>query len=264
MGESARSYFALGPLAIDRVLQFFFVGYKQWASAHGLWRRRLVLTVALLGIVWVQFWAFHAAYVEQHSAAALAQRRLEQIQGKDGTGGLQKEIQDLRGTVQAKDKEIEAAKSAKTRTVYVQVPPPPVTVHVDSSGAYVQSHLSDAQKTKLRESLQPLLPEFKGKKFILFASNFDRASIYARDFRKLFKECGIDVQGPEIAGADSENDRGVLVGLRYPDHPSDLSLRFIAAIKAAGIDVETTLWGEKGEQMVVPPDFLDFDLFIVE
>jgi hypothetical protein len=264
MLASARSYLALGPVAVDRALQFFFVGYKNWASTHGPGRQRVVWTIAISGIIWVQFWAFHAEYEKQGETARLAQQRLESIQGTDGNGGLQHDVTDLHRQLDAKDKELQAVNASKVQIKYVQVPPPAVTVHVDAAGAYVQPHLSDTQKVKLKAALQPLLPDFGKKPFMVFISNFERSSIYGSEFMRALKGAGVDAYGPQLAGADKEGDRGVLVGLRDPEHPSELSKRFVAALESTGIEVKTTRWGYVDEPIPVQPDQLDFDLFIVE
>lgn len=262
---NARTYIGGGPLFLDRVLQTYSPGYRQWASAHGPTRRRVVWSVALVGLVWAQFQAFLGEHKEHGDAVLLARERLETIEGADGKGGLKHDVADLRSQIDAKDKELQAVKASKVQTKYVQVPPAPVTVHVDTAGAYVQPHLSDTQKAKLREALQPLLGDFGKKPFIIYMSNFERSAIYAREFMRVLKAAGVNAYGPEFASTDKEDDRGVLVGLLDPEHPSELSKRFIATLESAGIEVKTTLWGDPDQPVPkVQADQIDFDLFIVE
>jgi hypothetical protein len=262
---NARTYIGGGPLFLDRVLQTYSSGYRGWASAHGPTRRRVVWSVALVGLVWAQFQAFLGEHAEHGNAIHLARERLDTIQGADGKGGLKQDVADLRSELDAKDKELQAVKASKVQTKYVQVPAAPVTVHVDAAGAYVQPHLSDTQKAELREALQPLVGDFGKKPFIVYMSNFERSGIYAREFMRVLKAAGINAIGPELAGSTKEEDRGVMVGLHDPGHPSELSKRFMAALKSAGIEPQPTRWGDPDEPVpALEAGQLDFDLFIVE
>lgn len=68
----------------------------------------------------------------------------------------------------------------------------------------------------------------------------------------------IEHQRHGVIGYAMTGERGVFVGLRDPKQPSDVALKFIDAMRRAGIQVKTAHW--------TVPIFvqypLDFDLFI--
>jgi hypothetical protein len=69
----------------------------------------------------------------------------------------------------------------------------------------------------------------------------------------------MDVKTLLVTGVSySSTDHGIMVGLRTPDHPSDLALKFIDALRRGGLEVSTVEWSSP----VFAQYPLDFDLFI--
>jgi hypothetical protein len=107
----------------------------------------------------------------------------------------------------------------------------------------------------------PLAAEIKN---IAVFSDSPESSRYALDFMRTFKQSGIASLGVLQGFGQSDDDHGVLVGLLNPNAPSDLAKKYIAAPKAAGLEIKTTKWGSIDQTATVPQGQIDFDLFICE
>ena len=94
---------------------------------------------------------------------------------------------------------------------------------------------------------------------------------YAHDFVRLFESAGLNVAGPADDGRALHQDfevdeRGVMVGIHDPEHPSELSQRFVAALRSAGIKVKIIRFGLPGQPLLIDRNqpVYDFDLYVVE
>src|SRR5271157_3171839 len=125
--------------------------------------------------------------------------------------------------------------------------------------ASVQRHLSEDQKRKLAAGLRRL-PK-PTQILVVTTESPPEESRYAGDFVEVLQDVGWLPLGPVISTALSPNDRGVMVGLMNPDHPSDLAASFIDVLRGADLDVNTTQWKLIGVGGTLP-SMLDFDLFI--
>jgi hypothetical protein len=119
-----------------------------------------------------------------------------------------------------------------------------------------ERRLTVDQKKDLAAAMAPIAKLIQPGLVITFEGNAEEAR-FMHDFDLLFQT--LDVKTMSIVGyGNSPTERGVMVGLRAPDHPSDLALKFIEALRRGGITVTTTVW--------ISPMFgqfpLDFDLFI--
>jgi hypothetical protein len=118
-----------------------------------------------------------------------------------------------------------------------------------------QRHLTESQKEELTKALKPFSE--KVKTVAVLAETMEGGR-YASDFADAMKAANITPFGPRVGfGAKSENDKGIMVGLVDPDHPSDDATEFLKALETAGLTPHRT-------QAIadLPLQGNDFDLFI--
>jgi hypothetical protein len=122
-----------------------------------------------------------------------------------------------------------------------------------------ERHLTDEQKQELATALAPIAGDLRKAWLMITSESTGEAQRLAMDFASLFQE---DLKIATLRNngfAMLASEHGIMVGLRNPERPSDLALKFIDALKRGGLtDVKTTKWG-------IPPGDntpLDFDLFI--
>ena len=118
-----------------------------------------------------------------------------------------------------------------------------------------QRHLTDSQKEQLLNALRPLAASIPN--LMVFTEGTPEQMRYAWDFMDVLKRSGIEIIGPLQGVAESPTDKGVMVGVPNPDHPSELNIRFANALRAAGLEVHFT----KGASQL-PTEPIDFDLLI--
>ena len=116
--------------------------------------------------------------------------------------------------------------------------------------------LDTDQRHDLAIALAPIAKQIVPQLFVFFEGSQETMR-YSSDFMEVFKTMNVPVIGPNIGYRMNETDKGVLVGLKYPDHPSDLALKFIDALRKAGVEASTTHW-PNAESL----PGLDFNLFV--
>jgi hypothetical protein len=118
-----------------------------------------------------------------------------------------------------------------------------------------QRHLNETQKEELKNALLPFSEKVKT---IAVYSGTGEDSRYAYDFGQVMRAANITPMGPyPSAYPESENEKGVLVGLIDRDHPSDNAIQFIEALRAAGLNPHRT---KAGSNVALFGN--DFDLLI--
>jgi len=103
-------------------------------------------------------------------------------------------------------------------------------------------HLSDDERVKLISALKPL------------AESIQNVIVSVEGVPEAVR-IGANPIGPVFAWSEKDGDRGVMVGLAHPSKPSELAIKFIDVLKAAGFDIRVVQWRGKVSR-------LDFDLFI--
>jgi hypothetical protein len=114
-------------------------------------------------------------------------------------------------------------------------------------------HLSDDERVKLISALKPLAESIQN--VIVSVEGVPEAVRYSTEFIKILKDVGANPIGPVFAWSEKDGDRGVMVGLAHPSKPSELAIKFIDVLKAAGFDIRVVQWRGQVSR-------LDFDLFI--
>jgi hypothetical protein len=139
----------------------------------------------------------------------------------------------------------------------VQQSPSPasITVKVVPGDEPKQRHLTSGQKEKLLNALKPLATSIPS--LVVFSEGTAEQVRYLWDFMEVLKRNGINLIGPLPGAAESPTEKGVMVGVPNPDHPSELSVQFANALRSAGLEVRFT----KGASDL-PTGDVDFDLFI--
>jgi hypothetical protein len=117
--------------------------------------------------------------------------------------------------------------------------------------------LSDDEMRDLEIALAPLASSLKPSLILVFEPTGE-GTRYAFQFKSVFDKLKVPTIGINGFGLTND-DHGVLVGLKDPKQPSDLALKFIDALRRGGIDVKTTVWKSDAYAEQFP---LDFDLFI--
>jgi hypothetical protein len=124
-------------------------------------------------------------------------------------------------------------------------------------------HLEDIQKKDLAAALTPIANLIKPF-LVVTTEGTGESARYVQDFADILGTLNINMMG--TIGYAMTGDRGVFVGLRDPKQPSDLALKFIDAMRRAGIPVKTAHWTVPiSAHWTVPISVqypLDFDLFI--
>jgi hypothetical protein len=77
------------------------------------------------------------------------------------------------------------------------------------------------------------------------------------EFYKIFADAGLNPVGPFVSFPNFVSENGILVGLIDPEKPSDLAVKFMAALRSANVEIGTTHGpGSLGK--------MDFDLFVCD
>lgn len=118
-----------------------------------------------------------------------------------------------------------------------------------------QRRLTAEQQKDLASALAPIAKEITPVLYIFFEGTPEEAR-YASDFTAVFKKANVNYSGPFFGYAIADSEKGIIVGLKNPEHPSDLALKFIDALRKAGVEPSTTRWPVEN----LPG--LDFDLFV--
>jgi hypothetical protein len=127
---------------------------------------------------------------------------------------------------------------------------------IDALEPKQQRRLTAEQQSDLASALAPIAKEITPALYIFFEGTPEEAR-YLGDFVNILKKANINMFGPLIGYANTESDRGIMVGLKNPEHPSDLAVKFIDALRKAGVEPSTTHW-RNAESAPGP----DFDLFV--
>jgi hypothetical protein len=128
---------------------------------------------------------------------------------------------------------------------------------IDDLRPKFERRLSDQQKRDLTAALAPIVKQIVPG-LVITTEGTPEQGRYANEFVVLFKKLGLETLGPITGFSTSETDRGVMVGLKKPENPSDLALKFIDALRRSGLEVRTIQW----EGPVAANFPIDFDLFI--
>lgn len=221
------------------------------------WKRESLWGLLILGSAWgLTFFVSIAEiiYGDHIVFRNLAISRLEELQGKDGKGGLRAqaltnlaEIDRLHNEVEGLKDQLAEAQSTKPKEVVRYLPPPPITI----VNGQQQRSLTDYQREKLTEGLSPLKDRLQG---LMMFSEGGESSRYLLEFIALFRKIGIKTIGPEMSAPGDETQRGVMVGFHDLAHPSELGLQFVKVIREAGIEVREIKTDVSSPQ--------GFDLFI--
>jgi hypothetical protein len=116
---------------------------------------------------------------------------------------------------------------------------------------------------KLKEDQLKILTSHKdqilkfGKPIQIYTGIIGDSAASANEFVKFFKSQNIPASDP-TGFPCYMGERGVLIGLKDQDKPSDDAKTFQKILEDAGIHTSTTLWGLPA----APADSLDFDLYI--
>jgi hypothetical protein len=94
-----------------------------------------------------------------------------------------------------------------------------------------------------------------GQNLIVSVEGVPEAVRYSTEFIKILRDVGVNPIGPVFAWSEKDGNRGVMVGLAHPSKPSELAIKFIDALKAAGFEIRRVQWRGQVSR-------LDFDLFI--
>jgi hypothetical protein len=116
--------------------------------------------------------------------------------------------------------------------------------------------LNPDQQHDLEIALAPIANEIVPTLCVFFEGTPEGAR-YVGDFVAVFKKVNIGLLGPMVGSSNRESEKGVIVGLKNPEHPSDLALKFIDALHKAGVEPTTRQW-PNAENYPGP----DFALFI--
>jgi hypothetical protein len=116
--------------------------------------------------------------------------------------------------------------------------------------------LNPDQQHDLEVALAPIAKEIVPSLCVFFEGTPEEAR-YVGDFVTVFKKANIGLSGPMVAYRDRESEKGVIVGLKNPEHPSDVAIKFLDALRKAGVEPTTTQWAN-AENYPGP----DFALFI--
>jgi len=114
-------------------------------------------------------------------------------------------------------------------------------------------HLTEDQTAKLVSTLKPLAESIQN--LIVSVEGVPEAVHYSTEFIKILKDVGVNPIGPVFAWSEKDGDRGVMVGMAHPSKPSELAIKFIDALRAAGFEIRIVPWRGQVSR-------LDFDLFI--
>jgi hypothetical protein len=114
-------------------------------------------------------------------------------------------------------------------------------------------HISEKQKGTLL-SHKDELAKLK-KPILVYAWYLGDSVQYALEFVTLLSSNNILALGPMTTVCEKE-ERGILVGLKDKENPSDDAKTFIGALKSSGFVVNSTKWNMQKDAN------LDFDLFI--
>jgi hypothetical protein len=113
--------------------------------------------------------------------------------------------------------------------------------------------LTEQQRTSLHAASDWISQHVKT--LYLYAWSSGDSMRYAGDFRDQFNKDHVLTEGPILTSCDGKQ-RGILVGLRDPDRPSEDAMQFTRILQEAGFIVSYTKW-ETNQEFGQ-----DFDLFI--
>jgi hypothetical protein len=245
-------------LMVEPLLDYCIADYQRWANRYVSRERRTRFArwVSVIALLVVGAFAFKDQYEETKTfqdkagqADALAKARLAEIEGSDGKGGLKEQIASLQAQLKESQRELAQSQAVPPREVYKYLPAPPVTVAVQIP----QRHLSQSERQALQTALASMKDQLKG--LIVFSEGVE-STRYALDFVDVLKKAGVTTvfDWPVPAYGTLDSDKGVLVGFKDPQNPSDLGKRFMDVLRSAGLSVHSTRSSIQGA--------MDFDLFI--
>lgn len=116
--------------------------------------------------------------------------------------------------------------------------------------------LNDDERKKLKAAIEPIAAELAG--LPIFMEGTGEAVRYATDFVEVLRDAKVNTMPLSHGVALTDEQRGIMVGIRNPAAPSDRAKKFISALQSAGLVVNTTEW--PAEVAAIFP--LDFNLFI--